>query len=131
MVNIDEKQRLVVDSLDKTLTLCYNTSMVLRNTNSSNPRPPRPTSPANSMDRVASRANPVSGFGLDRRTPSMQNRPMPGDIRRKAMQGDATLGVRTRYTPIAQVVADRQAYNSGNSMSAVTRPRGINGPRAL
>lgn len=56
---------------------------------------------------------------------------MPGKVRWQAAMGDATLGVRSRYTPIADVVSRRQEYNSGSSMSIVTRPRGLGGPRAL
>ncbi|NCU30601.1 hypothetical protein EOL73_00980 [Candidatus Saccharibacteria bacterium] len=105
--------------------------MVPKNTNKIKFRSIRPTSPANSIGRKVSISNFSSEPELKKQTPSMHNRLKPGEIRRMAMEGDATLGIRSRYTPIAKAVRGRQAYNSSNSMSVVTRPRGMNSPRAL
>ncbi len=106
--------------------------MGLQNKNSSNHRPLRPNILNNGMGRKAPGASSSAGLGVSRtETFAMRNRPMPGDVRRQAMKGDATLGVKSHYTPIAQVVSGRQAHNSGSSMSVATRPRGLSGPRAL
>ena len=107
------------------LMVWYNVDMIPRNRNNPNIRPVRATPGAKVGGAGPVQAKPA------RRPMSMRNRPIPGQVRRQAAMGDATLGVRSRYTPIAEVVSRRQEYNSGSSMSVATRPRGLGGPRAL